>query len=494
MEDYVRVRRLHFEEGMSIREIHRRTGFTRRTIKKMIVQGAPTPYKRKARPSKLDPFCPVIDAILEADRKAPRKQRHSAARIWERLVEEHGYAGGYTLVRVYVREKRARLRESYVPLALGPEVAQVDWGEAQAMGPDGPLKTHLFVLTLPWSNARFVMAFPRQTQEFFFEGHLRAFEFLGGVPARIIYDNLKAAVQRVMRGRERELNKAFASFSEHFLFEPSFCNPRRGNEKGHVESGVKWAQRRLMTPVPEFRDWRSFNKGLAEACRRLMEEPSTTTGQTIAGRLEEQHGHLRPIPTVKPRSLQPRPARVDSLCLVRFDNVSYSVPNVYAHREVMIHGDVYDVRVYCQDCCIAAHDRHHGSSNAIYDPVHYLGLVERKPRTLDDGAPMKKLQLPECFALLRRRMEANQRYSKGTRAYIRTLRFLEHYPLADLTRAVQRAIDLGAEEVEIVRNLLLCPPEMKPTLLDLSGRSHLFYPIKPPDLSRYGQLAGEVSA
>ena len=135
-------------------------------------------------------------------------------------------------------------------------------------------------------------------------------------------------------------------------------------------------------PVPETRTsiWTSGFSALnasaaAEVSGATVEEPSTTTGQTIAGRLEEQHGHLRPIPTVKPRSLQPRPARVDSLCLVRFDNVSYSVPNVYAHREVMIHGDVYDVRVYCQDCCIAAHDRHHGSSNAIYDPVHYLGLV-----------------------------------------------------------------------------------------------------------------------
>jgi hypothetical protein len=352
----------------------------------------------------------------------------------------------------------------------------------------------LFVLTLPWSNVRFVMAFPRQTQEFFFEGHVRAFEFLGGVPARIIYDNLRAAVQKVLRGRERELNKTFAAFSDHFLFEPSFCNPGRGNEKGHVEGGVKWAQRRLMTPVPEFRDWRSLNEQLADQCRGMFAKPSTTAGRTIAERLEEQGEHLRPLPTVKPRSLQPRPARVDSLCLVRFDNVSYSVPYEYAHRGVMIHSDVYDVRIYCEDRLIALHQRHHGPPTAVYNPVHYLGLVERKPRTLDDGAPMKKLQLPECFALLRRRMEAGQRYSRGTRDYIRTLRFLENHSLAELTRAVRRAIELGAEDVEVVKNLLLCPPEKKPSLFDLSGRGHLLYRIQPPDLARYEQLAGEVVA
>lgn len=205
-------------------------------------------------------------------------------------------------------------------------------------------------------------------------------------------------------------------------------------------------------------------------------------------RLDEERPALRPIPTVPLRRGRPRPTRVNSTCLVHFDTNTYSVPCAFAHHEVTVRADVAEVWVYHQDQCIARHDRCHERHQAIYEPWHYLPLVERKPRTLDDGAPMKGLELPECFSVLRRRMEAGQNHSRGTRAYIRILRLLERHSMAALTRAVERAVELGVEDEEAIRNLMLCPPEATPSPLDLSGRGHLAVRIVPPDPSLYGQL------
>jgi transposase len=489
MEEYVRVRRMHLEEGMSVREIRRRTGLNRRTIAKMIVQGAPEEYKRsKIHRPKLGPFMPVIDRILETDARAPVKQRHTAQRILERLTEEHGYRGGYTQVRLYVKQALVRLKERFVPLELGAGVAQADWGEAWVQEGGDRRKIQLFVMTLPWSNARFVAAFPRATQEFFFEGHLKAFEFFGGVPRRIIYDNLKSAVTKVFKGRRRDLNAAFETFSGHYLFEASFCNVRRGNEKGHVEGGVKWAQRSLMTPIPAWTDWARFNESLERQCGKALERPARPEGCNTAQKLEEERAHLHPLPTLAPHIGRPRPAQVNSLCLVHFDSNAYSVPSGFAHHEVMVRADVARVEIYHRTERIAAHCRSHKRGQTLYEPWHYLALVEQRPRTLDDGAPMKRLELPECFGVLRRRMESGQEYSRGTRAYIRVLRLLERHPVEEVGRAVERALALGAPEEEAVKNLLLCPPEATPSPLDLAGRGHLFVRLPPPDPGQYRQL------
>jgi hypothetical protein len=347
---------------------------------------------------------------------------------------------------------------------------------------------HLFVLTLPFSDVRFVACFPRESLEFFLEGHLRAFNFLGGVPRRIVYDNLKAAVTRVGPGRHRELNATFEAFSRRHLFEAAFCNAARGNEKGHVENGVGWARRNLFVPLPSVSDWESCNARLEEACRGAQQLRLRGHEKTVAERLEEERPHFLPLaPWHLPAA---KPWTVSSLCLVRFDSNDYSVPCRWAHHPVTVRADVAKVRIFFQDQCIAIHTRCHERERAIYEPWHYLALVERKPRSLDWGAPMKDLLLPECFQTLRRRMEEGQEHSRGTRAYIRVLRFLEHHTLGEVTRAVERALALGVEGEEAIRNLLLCPPEQTPSPLDLAGRPHLAaYRVALPDASLYSALA-----
>jgi transposase len=490
MDDCILVRELHFKEGLSVRAVARRTGLHRKTIRKILGEGGPPIYRRgfpAARP-KLGPFVGVIDEILKSDRHAPGKQRHTAKRIFDRLRTEHGYTGGYTQVKSYVRECLHLSREAFVPLEFGPAQAQVDWGEAWVQEAGQPLKVHLFILTLPFSDVRFVACFPRESLEFFLEGHLRAFDFLGGVPRRIVYDNLKAAVTRVGPGRRRERNTTFEAFCRRHLFEAAFCNVARGNEKGHVENGVGWARRNLFVPMPDFLDWESFNAHLAEQCRGSWTMRLRGHEATVGERLEEERPHFLPLapwhlPTTKPWT-------VSSLCLVRFDSNDYSVPCRWAHHPVTVRADVDKVRIFFQDQCIATHTRCHGRERAIYEPWHYLALVEHKPRSLDWGAPMKDLFLPDCFQTLRHRMEDGQEHSRGTRAYIRVLRFLERYPLSALTRAVERALSLGVEGEEAIRNLLLCPPEQMPSPLDLTGRQHLAaYRIAAPDPSLYSALA-----
>ena len=499
MEDHVRVRKLRHINELSLREISRQTGFHRDTIKKILTEGTPPGYRRATVPQRpvLGPFIPIIDRILTEDRQAPRKQRHSARHIWARLKDEYGYQGGSTQVSEYVRQTREHQREAFVPLAFEPATAQVDWGEAWAYQEGHRCKVHGFVMTLPVSGARFVALFPRPTLEFFLEGHRRAFRFFGGVPRRIIYDNLKSAVVQVGRGRDRVLNRNFETFTQYHLFEPRFCNIAKGNEKGHVENGVKWMQKTLLTPLPHFADWGRINERMAQACRRHLERRGDRQENIGAQRLNAERQHLLPLPP-RPEPVGKKDSwTVSSLCLVRFDNNDYSVPCEFAHGRVVVQADVAQVHIYAHEIIhhqaplLAVHRRCHERYRAVYDPLHYLPLVERKPRTLDDGAPMQQLRarLPECFDVLRRRMERGQIHSRGTRAYIAVLMLLREYRIEQLTRAVHRALALGVEHPEAIKHLLLCPPEVKPTTLDLNGRPHLAgYGSAPPPLSRYAEL------
>lgn len=495
MEEYDRVRALHLKEGLSLREISRRTKFHRETIKKMIALAAPPGYQRRqeAKRPVLGPFIPVIDGILRSDRTAPRKQRHTAKRIFDRLGEEYAYPGGYTQVREYVAEAKGRQKEAFVPLEFGPGEAQVDWAEAQVEYAGERLTGHIFVMTLPFSDARFAACFPRETLEFFLEGHRRAFAFFGGVPRRIVYDNLKLAVTKVGCGRRRDLNVTFEDFARHYLFDPDFCNVAQGHEKGHVEKGVDWARKNLFVPVPKFEDWGQFNEQLAERCRGTFLRVCRGHEQTISQRLAEQRRYLFPLPASATRPKTLKTWTVSKLCLVRFDRNDYSAPCRYAYHRVTIRADVGEVQVFFQDRCIAEHRRCHEREKTIYEAWHYLALIERKPRALDYGAPMKSLVLDDCFVVLRRRLEQGQEHSEGTRAYIRVLRLLEDFSLEQLTKAVQRALALGAQHEEAIRHLALCPPETRPLPLDLTGRGHLTrFCFAPPDLGVYGALTGGV--
>src|SRR6478752_1756218 len=252
MENWAEIRRRVLVDGLSKRAACREYDLHWDTLTKILSHAEPPGYRRTApRPKpKLDPFLGVVHQILEADRKAPRKQRHTTNRIFQRLRDEHGYRGGLTVVKAAVAAWKARSAEVFVPLAHPPGEAQVDFGEAEVTLDGKPTKVALFVMTLPHSDAIFCCAFPRECTEAFLEGHARAFAFFGGVPRRISYDNLKIAVAKITGGRQRRVTDEFLRLKSHHLFEAHFCLVRRPNEKGHVETLVGFARRNFLVPVP----------------------------------------------------------------------------------------------------------------------------------------------------------------------------------------------------------------------------------------------------
>ncbi len=497
MENWAEIRRRVLVDGLSKRAACREYDIHWDTLTKILGHPEPPGYHRAApRPKpKLDPFLPVIHQILEDDRKAPPKQRHTVNRIYQRLRDEHRYDGGLTIIKVAVAAWRRGQAEVFVPLAHRPGEAQVDFGEAEVVLDGHATKVALFVMTLPYSDAIFCCAFPRECTEAFLEGHIRAFEFFGGVPRRISYDNLKIAVAKVTGGRGRKLTDEFLRLKSHHLFESHFCRVRRPNEKGHVEVLVGYARRTFLVPVPAIRGGlEPLNADLEARCRADLLRRTWGKPATKADLLEEEQPALLPLPPEAFVAARVESRSVDSLSLVGFDANQYSVPTGFAHHRVTVIGTVDAVRVVAGDRAVATHRRCWGREQVFHDPVHYLALLERKPGALDFAAPLEGWELPVCFGVLRRRLEA-EFAGAGTRQYIRVLRLLEWADPGELTRAVERALELGVADAAAVRLILEHGRERPAGLFCLDGRPHLRpVDVPMPDLAAYASLRAGVAS
>ena len=298
VELYARVRRAVQVEGKSERQVAREYGLARETVRKMMKHSAPPGYRRQqpAKKPQLDPWVGVIDAILEEDRERPRKQRHTAKRIHERLRDEHGFGGGYTIVKDYVRLRRLRQREMFVPLVHPPGDAQADFGEAVVVIGGEERKAHYLVIDLPQSDDCFVMAFPAETTEAFWEGPHEAFAYLGGVPRRILYDNTKLAVAQILGDGTRKKTQAFSELPSHYLFQERFGRPGKGNDKGKVEGLVGYARRNFLVPAPRCASWEELNTRLLEQCQKRRPQRLRGQEQTIGERFEKDRAALLSLP------------------------------------------------------------------------------------------------------------------------------------------------------------------------------------------------------
>ncbi|HSG70020.1 MAG TPA: IS21 family transposase [Planctomycetaceae bacterium] len=460
------------------------------TLQKILTHTAPPGYRRiQPRKSKLDPFLPIIYEILKSDRQIHRKQRHTTKRIFERLRDEHGYSGGITIVSDAVRAWKEQTREVFLPLSHPPGEAQVDFGYADVWLNGVQDKVALFVMTLPYSDAIFIQAFPRECTDSFLEGHRRAFEFFGGVPTRISYDNSKIAVARLVGHRERKVTTEFLRLKSHFLFEDHFCLVRRPNEKGHVERLLDFARRNFLVPVPRVAALETLNGQLIEHCQHDLARQLRGKPVPKQALLEEERDHfLRPLPKQTFEACRLGQANADSLSLVRFDTNSYSVPTKYAHRSITIVATIDEVRFLFEDRLIARHERHWGKKQYFFDPVHYLALLERKPGGFDHARPLADWELPVCFGILRRRLEATLE-GRGTREFIKVLRLLERHPLSALKRAVEHGLEIGATSADAIRLILEFQQESPTTLFCLDGRPHLkLVQVGQTDVSAYQSL------
>jgi transposase len=470
VELYGRVRYAVQIEGISRRETARRFGIDPRTVAKMLSFSVPPGYRRSQPPKrpKLDLFVGLIDQILDEDQGRPAKQRHTSKRIFERLRDEHAYRGGLTVVKDYVHAARQRQREVFVPLRHDPGHAQADFGEALAVIGGVERKIHFFAMDLPHSDAGFVQAYPAETTEAFCAGHVAAFAFFGKVPASVLYDNTKLAVARILGDGRRQRTRVFSELQSHYLFADRFGRPGKGNDKGKVEGLVGFARRNYLVPVPQAASFAALNEQLLADCRRRLDDRLRGHSETIGERLTRDLACFHDLPASPYEACETRAGRVSSLSLVRYRGTDYSVPTAYGHREVLIRGSVESVVIACGAEIIARHVRSYEREDFVYDPRHYLALLERKIGALDQAAPLAGWNLPEVFTVLRRLLEARMG-KPGKREFVQVLRLLEVFELEVVAAGVRDAIARGAIGFDAVKHLVLCRVERRPPRLDLTS-------------------------
>jgi transposase len=490
MDEWADIRRRVLVEKVSKRQILAETGMHWTTLEKVLTHSAPPGYRRTKPPNKpkIGPHLEWIHQVLEADKSVPRKQRHTAKRVFERLKDERGYTGGYTQVKEAVREMRPRLAEVFVPLDHPPGEAQFDFGVALFRRGGKLCKLPFAVISLPYSGAIWARVYERICTETVQDAHVRAFTFFGGVPHTIVYDNDSTIVAAVEQGRKRRLTDGFLHLKSHYLFQPTFCRIRRGNEKGVVENGVRYVRQSVFVPVPDASDLDRLNADLETWCREDLQRRMRGRSGTKEVRLADDQAVFLPLPAAPLDACRKKPTTVSSLSLVRFDNNEYSVPVHRAHDPVVIKGYVDRVAVCYFDEVVAEHPRLWGREDISFDPLHYLALLEKKPRALDQARPLKGWDLPDCFGVLRRRLESEWD-GHGTREYICVLRLLETHALADLTRAIEKGLRCGAITRDAVAQFLYPQEEWRDTTFRLDGREHLRHvKVAQTDVAAYHSL------
>lgn len=490
MENWSEIRRRVLTGELSRRGARKEFKVHWQTLTKILEHVQPPGYRRtkeRAKP-KLGPYLAWIHEILQADRQAPPKQRHTAWRIFQRLQAEQGYQGGYTAVKDAVRAWKSTRQEVFLPLAHPPGEAQVDFGFADVDLAGRREQVALFVMTLPYSDALFIQAFPRECTEAFLEGHKRAIAFFGGVPRKIKYDNSKIAVAKITGNRTRQVTAEFLRLQSHYLFQEEFCLVRRANEKGHVERLLDFARENFLVPVPNVGSLAELNTELAQRCQADLARQLRGKSGTKQERLADERAAFLPLPQDEFEARRIEQANANSLSLVRFDTNCYSVPVKYAHRRITITATVDEVRLSFEDQLLARHPRHWGRAQDVFNPIHYLALLEKKPGGFDYARPLVDWQLPPCFDLLRRRLEQPP-HGLGTREFIRVLRLLEHATLPQLQDAVEYALDLDILDVDSIRVILEHRREAPVALFSLEGRPHLkLIQVPATNLTAYHSL------
>ena len=360
-----------------------------------------------------------------------------------------------------------------MPLSHPPGHAQCDFGEALVIIGGVEQKAHCFVLDLPHSDGCFVKAYPAETTEAFLDGHVSAFAFLGGVPQSILYDNTKLAVARILGDGRRKRTRAFTELQSHYLFDDRFGRPGKGNDKGKVEGMVGYMRRNFLVPVPSFESFEALNAHLERRCLARMDARLRGHSESIGQRMERDLEALLPLPEAPYDACEKQAGRVSSLSLVRYRTNDYSAPVAYGHRDVLVRGYVDRVVISCGAEVIARHHRSYQRDDFVFDPIHYLPLLEQKTAALDQAAPLQGWDLPEEFATLRRLLESRMG-RRDKREFVQVLRLLEHFSPGEVHAAVRDALRLGALSFDAVKHLVLCRLEGRPPRLDLD-----LYPYLP---------------
>ena len=457
------IRRWALRDKMPIREISRRTGLSRNTIRKYLRAGTVEPkFKTPTRPSKLDPYADRLSAWLLTETRKSRKDRRTAKQMHADLVKL-GYEGSYERVSAFARawrEDRHRAQQTtgrgtYVPLVFQPgDAFQFDWSEDWATVGGERLKFQVSHTKLSHSRAFLVRAYPLQTHEMLFDAHWHAFRVFGGVPGRGIYDNMKTAVDRVGRGKQRDVNARFRAMTSHYVFNPEFCNPAAGWEKGQIEKNVRDSRHRLWQVMPVFNDLDELNQWLEERCIALWSETAHgTLPGSIADAWKAEQPTLMALPPAFDGFVE-HSKRVSPTCLITFERNRYSVLASFANRPVILR--VYPERlvIVADGETVCEHPRiiersHRNPGKVVYDWRHYLAVLQRKPGALRNGAPFT--EMPTAFRTLQDLM---LRKPGGDREMVDILSLVLQHDEQMVLRAVEMALEAGVPTKTHVLNLL----------------------------------------
>lgn len=497
VDQYGYIRTAHRVYGKKIRQIARETGHSKNTIKK-VLRGEYCGYtQRSSQPHPvLGPFVNIIDKWLTEDKAQPKKQRHTAVRIYRRLKQECGYPGAETTVRRYVKEAKLRLglcgQQAFIPCepTIGGE-AEVDWGTCRAILDGETVRLKLFCMRSKYSGKHFVSCYPCERQQALFDGHIQAFSFFGGVFPFLIYDNLSTAVEKIYRGKKRELHQSYTKFVSYYNFTPRFCNPGAGHEKGGVEGLVGYARRNYMVPVPKAPSLQALNERLLDECMVYGGHRMATREKSVNELYDAEKSHLIALPEVEFSNIELCSPKVDKYATAIVDKNRYSVPTRYTHvkAKAILHVDRVDI--YYGSKKIATHNRLYSNNQWCLDPAHYLELIQQRPQSFETARPIVewRKRWPLCLEELLDRFCRKQGTTKGIKDFISVLMLYKQYEASDIETAVNLALTADVGSSSTVEYILrsasrTCDPPV--ASVDNWPR------LTPADVSVYQQLGGDI--
>jgi len=493
MAQFNNIKYLHEVEGLSQRQIAKKLGISRNTVKKyLITDELPNAINRqkiygtnKHYSEETKRVLPIIDQWIEDDLKNWKKQNHTAKKIYERLVKEYKFKGSESNIRKIVAKRRHKLQEVFIPLdfQLGQQF-QFDWGEADIIYQGQKKRIYLFAIQLSASRTRFARAYLHEKQEAFLDGFVHAFEFFGGVPTEGLFDNLKTAVQKILKGRDRLEQEAFIALQAHYLFKSEFCNVRSGNEKGRVEGTVGYVRRNALVPLQEVQSMDELNDYLLEWCLEDAKNNKVPyTKETILQMWMKEREYLHPLPKERFEACKLISCKVNKTSLITIETNQYSVPTHFVDRVIIL----------AQNQVITEHPRSYERHQMFTILDHYLEVLLKKPRAIRDAHAFHSSDIPDVFRRFHRKMR-EQEGAVGDRKFIRLLLLHREIGMERLTKALVEAELTQVFRYEVVHEIIQRLTNNTLDVKDLSKEktpiSLLDYKIQKSNIAQYGQLTG----
>ncbi len=492
MNQYELIRTAHRIYGKSISEIRRETGHSRNTIAKAL-KGESWTYKKRSVqhfPS-LGPYLKTIDNWLEKDKLSPKKQRHTARRVYNRLVDKYQYKGAESTVRRYVSisKKKLNINNVKVFIPCNPEIgleAEVDWGTAKVIIEGVETKVKFFCMRSKYSGKHFVKFYPCERQQIFLDAHISAFNFFGGVFSIIIYDNLTTAVNKILRGKKRVEQEAFAKFRAYYNFKACFTNPASGHEKGGVEGTIAFVRKNYMVPIPKAKRVDELNINIQNQCLKYGRHKIDGRNSTVSERFENEKTVLVKLPKIVFSNIQIYESKVDKYATVRIDRNRYSVPTNYAGCKVTTLLGANNLNIFNMRKKIATHKRNYKIKEWCIISDHYLDLIKKRPFSFSSARAIQqwKRLWPRVLDKMLEKMRLKYGKNSGTKDFVSLLMLYRKYKSSEIEAAVELALESGVFNSDGVEHILLFTKEKTVKNKPLPN----WKTFMTPDASVYAQL------